>query len=38
VLNTVMDLIRRGMHVYVVLDAISSQRKFDRTVAIEVRC
>jgi hypothetical protein len=24
--------------VYVVLDAISSQRKFDRTVAIEVRC
>lgn len=34
VLNTCLDLLRRGVPVYVVLDAVSSQREFDRTVAI----
>mmetsp|Transcript_4053 Transcript_4053/g.6242 ORF Transcript_4053/g.6242 Transcript_4053/m.6242 type:complete len:202 (+) Transcript_4053:76-681(+) len=35
VLQTVMDLIQRGYEVHVVMDAISSQRQFDRYIAME---
>ncbi len=35
VLNTCLDLLRRDIPVYIVVDAISSQRPFDRAVGIE---
>jgi isochorismate hydrolase len=35
VLQTAMDLIQQGKEVHVVADAVSSQRAYDRTVAME---
>lgn len=37
VLQTCLDLLARGFDVHVVADAVSSQRCFDRSVALDVR-
>lgn len=36
ILQTTIDLLNRGINVYIVADAVSSQRQFDRSVALKV--